>query len=89
MLLKKLIAAVGVAGTLGAAAPAFADWYQPTPPVVVTPPVPVYGYPAAYHRHGWYGDRDRDYWRWRRHEWREHEWREHEWREHHRRWDRW
>jgi hypothetical protein len=90
MLLKNLIAAAGVAGTLGAAAPAFADWYQPAPPIVVAPPMPVYGYPGVYYRHDWDGDRARDYWRWRhRHEWREREWQGHAWREHHRRWDRW
>lgn len=95
-ILKNLVAAVGVAGTLGAAAPAFADWYRPAPPVVVPPAPPVYvtppaqygygyGYcpPGMYCRPGW----GRDDWRWRRHrahEWREHEHREHERREHHR-----
>lgn len=82
MLLRKLIAAAGVAVTLGGAAPAFADWYQPAPPMVVTPPAPVYGYPGVYYRRDWDGDRDRDYWRWRRHQ----QWRAHQWREHHRHW---
>lgn len=96
MSLKSIIAAAGVVATLGAAAPAFADWYRPVPPPVVVPPAPpvyvtpsygYYGRPGVYYRH------DRDDWRWRRwhgehewreHEWRAHEWREHEWREHHR-----
>ena len=93
-MLKQLLAAVSVVGTLGAAAPAFADWYYPTPippaPTVevVTPPAPYYAYGYWHDRDDWRW-RDRDDWRWRRHEWREHEWREHEWREHHRRWGRW
>jgi hypothetical protein len=94
-MLKQLLAAVSVVGTLGAAAPAFADWYTPAPAPAyeyVTPPAPYYA-----NRYHWRQDgddwrwRDRDDWRWRehrRHEWREHAWRDHEWREHHR-WNRW
>ena len=45
MILKQLIVAAGLAGTLGAATHAFADWYRPTPaPVVVTAPAYGYGY---------------------------------------------
>ena len=80
MILKSLITAVGVAGTLGGAAPAFADWYRPVPaPVVVAPPAYSYGYDAGYRYEG------RPDYRWRRErEWRhwEHERREHERREH-------
>lgn len=86
-MMKTLITVAGLAGTLGVAAPAFADWYQPQP----APPVygtrvqpPVYGYG--------YGDRDdrrrRDAWRrheaWERYR-RWHHW-EHERREHEHRW---
>jgi hypothetical protein len=39
MILKKLIVLAGIAGTLGVAAPAFADWHRPT---VVVRPGPVY-----------------------------------------------
>ena len=84
-MIKTLMTIAGVAGTLGAAAPAFADWYQPPPAPVYAPPVqqPVYGYG--------YGDRDGDgddYWR-RREEWRRHEaWeRYHRW--HHWQHERW
>jgi hypothetical protein len=75
-MLKKLITMAGLAGTLGMAAPAFADWYQPAPAPVYGMPVqqPGYGYGYGYG----YGDRDD----WRRHEmWRRRE----EWR----RWHRW
>jgi hypothetical protein len=90
VMIKKLLAAVSLMGTLGATAPAFADWYGPeyvpAPPPVVNP-----YYAHGYDRDDWRW-RDRDDWRWRRwhrqHEWRDHEWREHEWREHHRGW-RW
>ncbi len=81
-MMKTLITVAGLAGTLGVAAPAFADWYQPqpvAPPVYgtpVQPPVYSYGYG--------YGDRDGDdYWR-RRDEWRRHE----AW-ERYRRWHHW
>jgi hypothetical protein len=74
-MLKKLIMAAGVAGTLGAAAPAFADWYRPAhAPVYSTPVRPGYGY---------YGNdwRRREEWR-RREQWRRsHRW---EWERHHR-----
>ncbi|HWE31197.1 MAG TPA: hypothetical protein VHB97_24490 [Polyangia bacterium] len=80
-MLKKLITVAGLAGTLGVAAPAFADWYQPAP-------APVYGMPV--HHTGWYGDGDRD--DWRRNEWRRHEaweryrrWHRDEWLHHHHR----
>jgi hypothetical protein len=73
MILKKLITAIGVAGTLGAAAPAFADWYRPVPA-----PVVVRHYEG---RHDYYrARREREWRRW------EHERRER--REHHR-WHRW
>ena len=99
MSIRKLLVAAGVAGTLGTAAPALADWYQPAPPVVVQPPAYAYGdsgyygQPGVYYRRGWDGDGDGGYWRARRwHEWRERQraeaWRRHEWREHHG-WDRW
>ncbi len=85
MLMKTMITAAGLVGTLGAATPAMADWYAPVPPPVYnTPAPPVYGYGYGYDRGYWYGDRDRDD-AWRRHEWREHEWREHEGR----RWRHW
>jgi hypothetical protein len=80
-MIKKLITVAGLAGTLGVAAPAFADWYQPAP-------APVYGTPV---RQPVYADRDD----WRRHgEWRDNDWRGNEWRrreeaERYRRWHRW
>jgi hypothetical protein len=74
-MLKKLMMAAGLAGTLGAAAPAFADWYRPVP-------APVYGMPVQ--EPGYYGYGDD--WQ-RREEWRRHEaWRR---REEWRRWHRW
>ncbi|MGZ3429700.1 MAG: hypothetical protein ACXVCV_23780, partial [Polyangia bacterium] len=71
-MLKKLITVAGLAGTLGVAAPAFADWYQPAP-------APVYGTPVQ--RPPYFADRDG--WRrdgdWRRdEEWRRRE----EWERH-------
>ena len=76
-MLKKLITMAGLAGTLGVAAPAFADWYQPAPP-------PAYGMPVQ--SPGYYGDGDD----WRHGEWRRHEaweryrrWRRWEWMRHH------
>ncbi|MCU1279572.1 MAG: hypothetical protein JWM53_3118 [bacterium] len=82
-MLKKLITVAGLAGTLGFAAPAFADWYQPAP-------APGYGtgYGVPVQHPGWVADRDD----WRRHEWRE-EWRDNDWRrreemERYRRWRR-
>jgi hypothetical protein len=88
IMLKTLIAAAGLAGTVGVALPANADWSAPAPAPVYAPPVeqPVYGW--GYGR-GW--DRDDGWHRraeWRRHEeweryrrWRhfEHERREHRW----------
>lgn len=60
-MLKTLIAAAGLAGTLGVAVPAHADWYGPTP---------------IAHRwdrdDGWHRDDD-----WHRGDWRRHEEREH------------
>ena len=85
-MLKKLLAVAGLVGTLGAAAPAFADWYGPGP-VVVTPPVAGPGYYRGRDDWRWrdrddyWRGRDRDDWRWRH---RRHEWREREWHEHHR-----
>ena len=69
-MLKKLMMVAGLAGTLGAAAPAFADWYRPAPaPVYMPAPAPAYGMPVQ--RGGyWHG---RDDWR-RREEWRRAEW---------------
>jgi hypothetical protein len=75
MILNKMIAAVGLVGTLGAATPAFADWHRPAP--VVTAPGYSYagwgyghrsygrGYsaPRYYHpyaRRGWEGSRWRE-----------------------------
>ena len=78
-MLKKLITVAGVAGTLGVAAPAFADWYQPAPAPVYNTPVQQPYYVA-----------DRDEWRrdddWRRHDaWeRYRRWRRWEWMRHHR-----
>ncbi len=87
-MLKKLITVAGVAGTLGSAAPAFADWYAPVP-------APAYGTPVQppYYGYG-YGYGDGDDWRWReREEWRRREawerwrrWHRWEWRRHHH-WD--
>ena len=77
-MLKTLITVAGVAGTLGAAAPAFADWYQPAPAPVYQTPVQQPYYVA-----------DRDDWR-RGDEWRrDDEWRRHEAWERYRRWRRW
>lgn len=83
-MMKTLITVAGVAGTLGVAAPAFADWYEPAPAPVYAPPVqqPVYGY--GYGNEYGYGDRDRDDW-WRRRE----EWRRHEAWERYHRWHHW
>lgn len=97
-MLKKLMTIAGVAGTLGAAAPAFADWYQPAPP-------PAYGMPVQrppYAGGGFVADGDDwrsrqwrggDEWRgdgeWRNEEWRENDWRRHEAWERYRRWRRW
>jgi hypothetical protein len=82
MILKQLIVAAGLAGTLGAATPAFADWYRPTPPaVVVTAPAYGYGYASygyrgyapRYHRpyvrRGWEGRRWEHGWHHRGHRW--------------------
>jgi hypothetical protein len=93
MILKKLITAIGVAGTLGGAAPAFADWYRPVPAPIVVPPAPVVVTPPAYGYGYDYGYRyeGRPDYRWRRERaWRhwEHERREHERREH-RGWHHW
>jgi hypothetical protein len=86
IMLRPLLAALSIVGTLGAATPAFADWYYPAPTYqYVTPPAPYYA--RRWHDRDDWRWRDRDDWRWRRHEWREQRWREHEWREHHRRWD--
>jgi hypothetical protein len=78
MLLNKLITVAGIAGTLGAATPAFADWDDAPPPPAYNVPAPVYGY-------GYDGDD------WRERAWRRHEaweryrhWRRWEWRRHHR-----
>jgi hypothetical protein len=82
-MLKKLITVAGVAGTLGVAAPAFADWYQPVPPPVYGTPVqPAYGYGGpAYGYDGW---RERE--AWRRREWeRRRRWERWEWERHHHR----
>jgi hypothetical protein len=80
MILKHLIVAAGLAGTLGAATPAFADWYRPTPaPVVVT--APAYGYAGygyrgyapryyrPYVRRGWEGRRWEHGWHHRGYRW--------------------
>jgi hypothetical protein len=77
-MLKKLLTVAGVAGTLGAAAPAFADWYRPVPPPVYRVPVPTYGY-------GYGADRWRERQAWRRREaWeRYHRWHRGEWERHH------
>ena len=86
-----LVTVAAVAGTLGLAAPAFADWYQPAP-------APVYGYNygnGSYGNGSYGNDGDRSYGRrgdgdrddWREARWRSHERHErHEWREHHRGW---
>lgn len=80
-MLKKLLTMAGLAGTLGVAAPAFADWYQPAP-------APVYGMPV---QQPYFADGDD--WRrsepWRQEEWREQAWRRHESMERYRRWRRW
>jgi len=85
MLLKKIIVAAGLAGTLCASASAFACDYPPAP-VQVAPPQPVYGVTVEQPYYGaGYGN---DYWRrddWRRHEaWeRYRRWRRWEWARHH------
>lgn len=88
MLLKKLIVTAGLAGTLGAASPAFADWYpQPQPqPQPYTQqyanpgPNPYYAENGGWRRDdGW----RHDAWR-RRIEWeRYRRWRMREWRRSH------
>jgi hypothetical protein len=78
-MLKKLIAIAGLAGTLGVAAPAFADWHRPGPVVVRPAPVyrPIYR-PAPVARPGYYGygygyrPVYRPGWEARRWEWRHH-----------------
>ena len=85
-MLKKLITVAGLAGTLGMAAPAFADWYRPAPAPVYGEPVPAYGMPVQrggyWHGDEWRGDewRRREAWR-RREEWRR--WHRWEWERHH------
>ncbi len=85
-MLKTLITVAGLAGTLGSAAPAFADWYkpQPVPPPVYGTPVqpPVYYGDGGYYNGGYYGG---DYDRWRERE----AWRRHEAWERYHRWHRW
>jgi hypothetical protein len=89
MMLKKLIATVGLATTLGTAVPALAC-DDDGAAVVVPPPAPAYG--TGYYGAGYYGDYGRPgvyyrdpYWTWRRHEaWERH--RDWEWRH---RWHRW
>jgi hypothetical protein len=89
MLLKKLAIAAGLAGTLGAASPAFADWYQaPQPPAPQPYEYQVQNPPAAggyYVDNGWRRDDNwrHDSWR-RRMEWeRYRRWRAREWRRSH------
>ncbi|MDB4969931.1 MAG: hypothetical protein JWN44_5620 [Myxococcales bacterium] len=99
MLLRKLITVAGLAGTLGAASPALADWYQPPPPVYREPVYeqPVYqpyGRPAEvdpyYANNGWRREHHgrRDEWR-RREEWQRgrEDWERHRWRR--MQWYRW
>jgi len=78
-MLKQLVAIAGVAGTLGVAAPAFADWHRPArvvvrPAPVVVRPAPVYRpvyRPAPVVRYDYgYGAVYRPGWEARRWEWR-------------------
>ncbi|HEX8950432.1 MAG TPA: hypothetical protein VF945_01235 [Polyangia bacterium] len=77
-MIKSLMTVAGLAGTLGVAAPAFADWDDQPRPIYNMPVQQQPGYAWGYD-----GDEDRDGWR-RREEWRRHE----AW-EHYRRWHRW
>ena len=94
-MMKTLMTVASLAGTLGVAAPAFADWYQPAPAPAYGTPVEQPGYAYGYGYGNYYGnyygnnygddDCDRRQ-AWRRHEAWEHgrRWRhfEHERREH-------
>jgi len=78
-MLKKIIAVAGIAGTLGVAAPAFADWHGGYHGGgVVRGPVarPIYRPVARPYYGSGYGDgyrpEHRTGWEWRRYEWLRH-----------------